>query len=608
MICTDPELAEWDRRMGEAYKQKYARFAGNDRRALIDDQRRWIASRNAQCNQTELPEAESCILQTTKARLAALVQQSGQPLQLVAPSVEPSSRTRGSSPSGVAEGPFEDGLAAYQRGDYTTALRLLRPLADKGDAKAQFSLGVMYDKGQGVTQDYTEALNWYHRAAEQGDAKAQFNLGAMYENGQGVPPDHTQAVKWFRKAADQGIAGAQFNLGLWYVEGQGVPQDYTQAVKWFRKAADQGDAQAQNGLGSMYGRGWGVPQDYTESVKWFRKAAEQGDVQGENSLAISYAEGQGAPQDYAEAVTWFRKAADQGMADAQFNLGNMYSKGQGVTQDFVAAYIWLNLAAARGESEAAEARDAVAQRLTAAQLAEAQRTAAEWQSRLATASPAQTSPPPSSSQKPESETTFGTAFFVSKDGTAVSNAHVVERCQQIRVSINEQRGTARVLGRDDKNDLALLATDLHPAQLANWRLSVRQGEDVVAYGFPLTGVLATGGNVATGNVTALAGLGDDSRFLQISVPVQPGNSGGPLLDRSGNVVGIVVAKLNALGIASATGDIPQNVNFAIKASVAAAFLDAQHAVHSEGQDTMPLSTPDLSERAKAFTAQVVCVR
>jgi S1-C subfamily serine protease len=137
---------------------------------------------------------------------------------------------------------------------------------------------------------------------------------------------------------------------------------------------------------------------------------------------------------------------------------------------------------------------------------------------------------------------------------------------------------------------------------------VRQGEDIVVYGFPLSGVLASGGNIAVGNITALAGLGNDSRFLQISAPIQPGNSGGPLLDRNGTVVGIVVAKLNALEIASATGDIPQNVNFAIKASVAAAFLDAQGVAHAESVAVGALSTPDIAERAKSFTVQVICVR
>jgi S1-C subfamily serine protease len=203
---------------------------------------------------------------------------------------------------------------------------------------------------------------------------------------------------------------------------------------------------------------------------------------------------------------------------------------------------------------------------------------------------------------------FGTAFFVSKDGTALTNAHVVERCKQVRVGIEGRQGMARIVARDEKNDLALLATDLRPIQVATWRPSVRQGEDIVVYGFPLTGVLASGGNVVTGNVTALAGLANDSRFLQISAPVQPGNSGGPLLDRNGNVVGIVVATLDALGIASATGDIPQNVNFAIKASVTVSFLDAQHVVHTESTGTAVLSTPEIAERAKALTLQVACVR
>ena len=176
-------------------------------------------------------------------------------------------------------------------------------------------------------------------------------------------------------------------------------------------------------------------------------------------------------------------------------------------------------------------------------------------------------------------------------------------------------GKAQRVARDGTNDLALLATEQHPAQWAHWRVSVRQGEDVVAYGFPLTGMLSSGGNVVTGNVTALAGLGDDSRFLQISAPVQPGNSGGPLFDRYGNVIGVVVAKLNALQIASATGDIPQNVNFAIKASVATAFLDAQRVEYTLTPSRLciaeaprRLSTPDIAAHAQALAVQVVCVQ
>jgi hypothetical protein len=134
-------------------------------------------------------------------------------------------------------GSLEDALSAQKHGDYATALRLYKPLADQGDASAQYSLGTMYEAGQGVPHDYGEAAKWYRRAADQGDAYAQNNLGAMYEAGQGVPQGYSEAAKWYRKAADQGAARAQYNLGVLYDTGQGVPQDHTEAYKWYDLAA-----------------------------------------------------------------------------------------------------------------------------------------------------------------------------------------------------------------------------------------------------------------------------------------------------------------------------------------------------------------------------------
>ena len=139
----------------------------------------------------------------------------------------------------VRAGPLEDGNAAYQRGDITTALRLLRPLAEQGNAYAQFSLGVMYAKGQGVTQDYKEAMEWYRRSADQGFAIAQSNLGVMYANGQGVTQDYKAAVKWLRLAAEQSNANAQSNLGAMYAKGQGVTQDFLRAYMWLNLAASK---------------------------------------------------------------------------------------------------------------------------------------------------------------------------------------------------------------------------------------------------------------------------------------------------------------------------------------------------------------------------------
>ena len=111
-------------------------------------------------------------------------------------------------------GPYEDGLAAYEHGDYATALKLWRPLAEQGDANAQANLGELFANGLGVPQNYAEAVNWWRKAAEQGHAVAQSNLGLMYDNGLGVAQDQAEAVKWYRKAAERGYAGAQFNLGV----------------------------------------------------------------------------------------------------------------------------------------------------------------------------------------------------------------------------------------------------------------------------------------------------------------------------------------------------------------------------------------------------------
>ncbi len=134
---------------------------------------------------------------------------------------------------------LDEGMAAAKRGDHATALREWRPLAEQGNAKAQFFLGVMYDRGLGVTQDYAEAVRWYRKAAEQGHAEAQHDLGVMYGEGQGVPQDYAEAVRWYRKAAEQGHAYAQSNLGVMYGIGQGVPKDYVLAHMWFNLAVSK---------------------------------------------------------------------------------------------------------------------------------------------------------------------------------------------------------------------------------------------------------------------------------------------------------------------------------------------------------------------------------
>jgi len=176
----------------------------------------------------------------------------------------------------VYAGSYEDGVTAYDKGDYATAAREYRKAAEQGHADAQYILGVMYNFGKGVPENYTEAIKWYRKAAEQGHADAQHNVGIMYYLGLGVPQDDAKAIKWFRKAAVQGAASGQFFLGSMYASGKGVFKSDTEAIKWYRKAAEQGHTDAQYCLGYMYYHGQRVPQNYVQAHLWFNLAASQG--------------------------------------------------------------------------------------------------------------------------------------------------------------------------------------------------------------------------------------------------------------------------------------------------------------------------------------------
>lgn len=145
----------------------------------------------------------------------------------------------------ASAGPLEDATVAYKQGDYATALSLLRPLAEQGNAAAQNYLGLLYDRGHGVPQDSGQAMTWYRKAAEGGSAEAQYSLGAAHEFGFGAPRDEPQAASWYRKAAEQGFAEPQLSLGIMYDKGRGVPRDVVQAYMWMTIAAARLPAEAQ---------------------------------------------------------------------------------------------------------------------------------------------------------------------------------------------------------------------------------------------------------------------------------------------------------------------------------------------------------------------------
>jgi S1-C subfamily serine protease len=203
----------------------------------------------------------------------------------------------------------------------------------------------------------------------------------------------------------------------------------------------------------------------------------------------------------------------------------------------------------------------------------------------------------------------GTGFVVSSGGHILTNNHVIADC------VSDPKGNLtgqpasnlRVVSRDETNDLALVQTAGTFKNIAHLRSSaVHSGDSVIAIGYPYHGLLTSDFTVTTGIVSSLSGILNDTRFLQISAPVQPGNSGGPLLDTSGNVVGVVSEKLNAVKFAKVTGDIPENVNFAIKTGAVRDFLDNSVIPYQTSDAGLEQKTTQIASDARAYTMLITC--
>ena len=172
---------------------------------------------------------------------------------------------------------FSDGVNYYEQGDFDSAMESFKAAAAKGNADAQFNLGLMYLNGEAVSQDYKQALKWFEESAKQGNVRAQVNIGRMYAKGKGMLSNHGVAATWFKKAADQGYADAQYSLGILYLTGTGVARDYDKARQLFQQAANQSNASGQYQLGLIYLKGRGVPVNLVTAYKWLTLAGDYDD-------------------------------------------------------------------------------------------------------------------------------------------------------------------------------------------------------------------------------------------------------------------------------------------------------------------------------------------
>ena len=205
----------------------------------------------------------------------------------------------------------------------------------------------------------------------------------------------------------------------------------------------------------------------------------------------------------------------------------------------------------------------------------------------------------------------GTGFTINREGYVLTNNHVVDGCKNIEIRSGDTAQTAAIVEAvDPKNDLALLKTHIDFKQVASFRSATqatRLGESIGVIGFPLTGLLSAEPKATFGEVSSVAGVNNDYSLLQISAPIQAGNSGSPVLDRSGLVIGIAVSQLSS-AIAAKIGSVPQNVNFAIRGELAQIFLSAHGIKFTATEDGDKLETEDIAAVGRGIANLIICQR
>ena len=486
--------------------------------------------------------------------------------------------------------------------DFDKSVPLLKTSADLGYWQAQWAVAVLYQSGFGkIKSDKAESDKYWKLLTEQTDPDSQNRIGALYD----------ASNKQYYKDGKNKYQGKSLD----FVETNKV------AIEWYRKSAEQNYEYALYNLGGMYRDGRGVFKDEKTAFNYFEKAAKKGHFASMSEVAFAYINGSGVVKDYTEAHNWLIKAANGDGEDRARNaLGVIYEYGWGVDKDIVLAYAWYNVAASANFDKAKENLIRVEKVIKREDLREAQTLSREWKPdkpmaradapqsvTSATGNASSITAPNSKSMKLIS---VGTGFYISASGNVLTNNHVVDGCGEIRIPVENAKG--KLVVADQSNDLALVKLEVSGKPSLQFQSAdeLKQGEEVFAFGFPLDGYLPGSGNITTGIISALAGPSNNSSLIQTTAPVQPGNSGGPLMNKKGKVVGVVVGKANAIKIAKVTGDIPQNINFAISSRTVKSFLDGNNVEYQKKGDIFSFDKDSVSiaEDARKSSLKIECWR
>ncbi len=487
--------------------------------------------------------------------------------------------------------------------DWEKGLKWCRFAVGKDHPDAAIALGFALSASSEI-EDLEESFKWFQVAAEEGNeeapialARAQAILGSLLRDSGNLD----DAMKWYETASAQGDMYAQVRLAVLL-----LTRDEGRALGLLRSASEQGFDQARILLMFFLSGEEKTPAENVEAFKWGRAAAEHGNVWAQFQLGDLYSEGRIVPKDEARANKWYLRAANQGLIYPQQEMGWRYSQGIGTSINNVLAYKWYNLCTANNDLEgeeieetresAAISRDLIAKLLTKTQLAEAQAISRDWK-------PSDDGSDTSAGEPEPVRASSGSGIVINADGHVLTNYHVTGECESVFVD----GAPAEVVAGDQFNDLAVLKAELDSsfASFSN-NNTAEVGDSIIVVGFPYQGLLTSSLQATAGEVSGGSGIAGDTRYIQVSAPVNPGNSGGPLLDRSGNVVGVVTARLDDAAVARATGSLPQNVNFALKTTTVLSFLDANNIEYKTTRSWWDKDGSDIVKKARDFTVLVEC--
>lgn len=549
--------------------------------------------------------------------------------------------------------------------DISEAVRWYKKAAEQGYDKAQYSLGLIYEKGEGVPTDYEKAFLWYRKAAEQGHTEAQSNLAILYALGEGVSEDLVQAHVWSSLANNKELIELIEELmsPAQMANASRLLQDRKQSLQ----SSSYSDINASSELGWDMGTELreGIIQSCIEYSSESNKLQTFGDdfwkrycicvvdqahsvYPDKSSFMWDLLEKEGMSEKFiglamkcmAGTENENESVTDNALATKIKDMVNALNSLTPLTLDFATRldkaeplYESNNIILHHTITDPSFAdiiKSSIKTKERIVQLISEEQCLNPLYKNLLGSDIHVTYTYNDSSndhvfsfdlecsgitandaivenQAPALLTSIGTGFFVG-DINVLTNHHVVEGCSTISINNSYYESPATIAKTDQIIDLALLKTRKKSDSIAEFRLGrgVRTGDDVIVAGYPLGKALGSGLKATTGNISSLSGLDGDVTEMQITAPIHGGNSGGPVLDRSGNVVGVVVSKLGKKAEEYFEESL-QNINFAIKENMVLSFLDANDIRYNMKPSNEIMDAADIVDKAKKYVVQIQCV-